>query len=50
MQILLCTTTHERSRPSEPRGSALDAAWPCTPVAHLAHETDTNFTTIHCSA
>ncbi len=32
----------------EPRGGALDAAWPCTPVAHLAFETDTHFTTIHC--
>jgi hypothetical protein len=30
------------------RGGALDAAWPSTPVAHLAYETDNHFTTIHC--
>lgn len=34
---------------SGPRGGPLDAAWPRIPVAHLAHETDTSFTTIHCS-
>lgn len=34
---------------SEPRGGALDAAWPSTPVAHLAFETDTHFVTIDCS-
>jgi hypothetical protein len=34
---------------SEPRGGALDDAWPRTPVAHLAYETDNHFTTIHCS-
>jgi hypothetical protein len=33
---------------SGPRGGALDAAWPSTPVAHLAYETDNHFTTIHC--
>jgi len=26
----------------------LDSAWPGTPVAHLAFETDTYFTTIDC--
>lgn len=31
-----------------PRGGALDTAWPRTPVAHLAFETDAYFTTIHC--
>jgi hypothetical protein len=31
-----------------PHGGALDAAWPRTPVAHLAFETDTHFATIHC--
>ena len=35
---------------SEPRGGALDAAWPRTPVAHLAFETDNHFSNIHCSA
>jgi hypothetical protein len=39
------TGTHPES---EPRGGALDAAWPSTPVAHLAFETDNHFTTIHC--
>jgi len=34
---------------SEPRGGALDAAWPSTPVAHLAFETDTHFVTLDCS-
>jgi hypothetical protein len=34
---------------SGPRGGALDAAWPNTPVAHLAFETDTHFVTIDCS-
>lgn len=34
----------------EPRGGALDAAWPRTPVAHLAFETDTHFSTIDCPA
>jgi hypothetical protein len=34
----------------EPRGGALDVAWPCTPVAHLAFETDTHFATIDCSS
>ena len=33
---------------SGPRGGALDAAWPSTPVAHLAYETDNHFATIHC--
>ena len=33
---------------SGPRGGALDAAWPSTPVAHLAYETDTYFATIDC--
>jgi hypothetical protein len=40
------TITHPETGP---RGGALDVAWPCTPVAHLAFETDTHFTTIHCS-
>jgi hypothetical protein len=31
-----------------PRGGALDAAWPSTPDAHLAFETDTHYATIHC--
>lgn len=35
---------------SGPRGGSLDAAWPRTPVAHLAFETDAYFTTIHCPA
>ncbi len=34
----------------EPRGGTLDAAWPQTPVAHLAFETDTHFATIDCLA
>jgi hypothetical protein len=34
---------------SEPRGGSLDAAWPNTPVAHLAFETDNHFVTIDCS-
>ncbi|HUG16678.1 MAG TPA: hypothetical protein VMM78_16860 [Thermomicrobiales bacterium] len=33
---------------SEPPRGTLDAAWPRTPVAHLAFETDTHFATIHC--
>ena len=41
--------TRELHPDSEPRGGALDAAWPSTPVAHLAYETDNHFTTIHCS-
>jgi hypothetical protein len=32
-----------------PRGGTLDASWPRIPVAHLSHETDTSFSTIHCS-
>lgn len=32
----------------QPRGGTLDAAWPSTPVAHLAFETDGHFTTINC--
>jgi hypothetical protein len=31
-----------------PRGGTLDASWPRIPVAHLSHETDTSFSTIHC--
>ncbi len=40
---------HDIAVDIEPRGGVLDAAWPCTPVAHLAYETDTHFATIHCS-
>jgi hypothetical protein len=38
----------QTAREGEPRGGALDVAWPRIPVAHLSHETDTTFSTIHC--
>ena len=40
----------DRTSEIEPRGGVLDAAWPRTPVAHLAFETDTHFSTIDCIA
>jgi hypothetical protein len=41
MRLLLSQIMHTER---EPRGGTLDAAWPRTPVAHLAFETDIFFT------
>ncbi len=46
--MLVMFGTAELHSESGPRGGALDAAWPSTPVAHLAYETDNHFATIHC--
>lgn len=47
---MLMRVMKARTSEIEPRGGALDAAWPRTPVAHLAFETDTYFSTIDCIA
>ena len=48
MKTLATRNTVQTLAPTEPHGGTLDAAWPRTPVAHLAFETDTHFATIHC--
>lgn len=48
MTMIAMHTTARNLVRTEPLSGSRDAAWPRTPVAHLAFETDTHFATIHC--
>jgi hypothetical protein len=45
--IVTRTAQPHRAGAPAPQPRLLDARWPCTPVGHLAFETDTHFATIH---